>query len=414
MTYRLTLHGLILYKIFAARPMFPQIQTTPLAGSQLTSHLKNLLLMFATYLPPATTLNSTTIPARRATRIPQEVLTDSVVEEIKSRCCFVGEPLRTEKEKQNNPVAPADDERSEMDFPPSDTSYADSEFSHDEPESEGAPISDTKSTQPEDNQMETLAAVYRRHSIATDIEMRVAPPPSQEYGTGRGTLIIPGWVRERAAELLFAGGDIDESSLAETILDALLKVPRDLRKTMASSILVSGGTAMLPGFIPRLHTEIVNAVAPPLTPHRHQTRPDRPDPPLYDKYGPLRPLLPYFAILNNPTPPPVTSERAAANAGKAPAFAPACLAWVGGSLAGCVVCSLCCAIQVIEFTTDLSRQEVLKYRANDGTKRRRRMSGTTIWMFLLTRKLSLRGVFSPTGHVPHYRRALRLRTYAWR
>ncbi len=33
------------------------------------------------------------------------------------------------------------------------------------------------------------------------------------------------------------------------------------------------------------------------------------------------------------------SERAAANAGKAPAFAPACLAWVGGSLAGYVIFS---------------------------------------------------------------------------
>lgn len=107
---------------------------------------------------------------------------------------------------------------------------------------------------------------------------------------------------------------------------------------MASSILVSGGTAMLPGFIPRLHDEIVRAVAPP-TQTRQQTRPDRPNPPPYDKYGPLRPLLPFFAILNNPSPPAVTSERAAANTGKAPAFAPACLAWVGGSLAGYVIVS---------------------------------------------------------------------------
>jgi actin-related protein 10 len=57
--------------------------------------------------------------------------------------------------------------------------------------------------------------------------------------------------------------------------------------------------------------------------------------PPYDKYSPLRPLLPYFAILNNPNPPALpTSDRAKANGGKAPAFVPALMAWVGGSLAG--------------------------------------------------------------------------------
>jgi actin-related protein 10 len=54
--------------------------------------------------------------------------------------------------------------------------------------------------------------------------MPVTPPPFQQTGTGRGTLIIPGWIRERAAEVLFEGGDVDESSLAEVILDTLLKV----------------------------------------------------------------------------------------------------------------------------------------------------------------------------------------------
>ena len=112
------------------------------------------------------------------------------------------------------------------------------------------------------------------------------------------------------------------------------QVPRDLRKTMASSILVSGGTAMLPGFIPRLHAEILRAVEPPPTSLRQSMHPDRSLPPPYDKYGPLRPLLPYFAILNNPNPLPATTERAAVNSGKAPAFTPATLAWVGGSLAG--------------------------------------------------------------------------------
>jgi actin-related protein 10 len=66
--------------------------------------------------------------------------------------------------------------------------------------------------------------MYTRFSTATDLHLRVIPPASQQTGTGRGTLIVPGWIRERAAEVLFEGGDVDESSVAEVILDALLKV----------------------------------------------------------------------------------------------------------------------------------------------------------------------------------------------
>ena len=36
-----------------------------------------------------------------------------------------------------------------------------------------------------------------------------------------------------------------------------MQIPVDLRKTLASSILVTGGTTMLPGFIPRLHVVLV-------------------------------------------------------------------------------------------------------------------------------------------------------------
>ena len=113
------------------------------------------------------------------------------------------------------------------------------------------------------------------------------------------------------------------------------QIPVDLRKTLASSILVAGGTAMLPGLIPRLHNEILKAVSTPPPPRPASPRKaKRPPPPQYDKYATLRPLVPYFAILNNPTPGKVHSERARANAGRAPSFAPAMLPWVGGSLAG--------------------------------------------------------------------------------
>jgi len=63
-----------------------------------------------------------------------------------------------------------------------------------------------------------------RHSNATDIQLRVVPPVAHQMGTGRGTLIVPGWIRERAAAVLFEGGDVDESGVAEVLLDSLSKV----------------------------------------------------------------------------------------------------------------------------------------------------------------------------------------------
>ncbi|KXN91653.1 Actin-related protein 10 [Leucoagaricus sp. SymC.cos] len=353
--------------IFASRPLFPHLRTTPLAGAKLTQHLRALLLLFATYLPPLATLGSTTtVPdSERATRVPQEILTDQLVEEIKSRCCFVSDVM-PDFQEEAVPPAPAEEESvsaeeeedSELEVPRSDSvAPSESEFSTAESGTTNSPSrvepSDTTSqverprapsslgSAPSEDHLQGIANLYKRHSRATSIYMRVAPPQNQQTGTGMGTLVIPGWIRERAAEVLFEGGDIDESSLAALILDVLLKTPMDLRKTVACSILVTGGTAMLPGFIPRLQAEILRAIQPPMVighrNQRHPIIPKRLPPPVYDRYAALRPLVPYISILNNPSPPPPTSSRAAANAGKAPAFAPSLIAWVGGSLAGQVV-----------------------------------------------------------------------------
>ncbi|RXW16334.1 hypothetical protein EST38_g9525 [Candolleomyces aberdarensis] len=308
--------------------------------------------MFATYLPPPTTLSAAiNVPAaNRATRVPLEVLTDATVEEIKTRCCFVGSPLDSLAKFQEEYQA-GGDTSSDIEMTPADVAQSESSSSHAGFESvtssqagSASEFSIITNSQAEtsvqgivksEGYLQALASMYKKHSTATDLKMRVQPV--QQIGTGLGTLVIPGWIRERAAEVLFEG-DVDESSLAEIILDALLKVPIDLRKTLTSSILVSGGTAMLPGFIPRLHSEILKALSPPPAPppsrQNSPSKSNRPLPPQYDKYAALRPLTPYFAILNNSTPPAAPSERARANAGRAPAFAPAMLAWVGGSLAG--------------------------------------------------------------------------------
>ncbi|KAG1722571.1 actin family [Suillus lakei] len=306
--------------IFAARPLFPQLRTTPLAGSRFSSHIRALLLLFGSYLPPPATLSAAVnVPAaNRTTRVPQEILTDAVIEDIKTRCCIVSDALESSLSDVRASSPPGDDPSDHEPPPSSDPAMSESEFSRGSLGQESAAESEfsiiSHPTHPtsggearNENHLQVLANI--------------------KQGTGRGTLIIPGWIRERAAEVLFEGGDVDESSVAEVILDALLKVPLDLRKTLASSILITGGTAMLPGFIPRLHAELLRATAP-LNTLSTGSRPT------YDRYASLRPLVPHFAILNNPAPVPSSSTRANMNAGKAPAFTPATMAWVGGSLAG--------------------------------------------------------------------------------
>jgi actin-related protein 10 len=83
---------------------------------------------------------------------------------------------------------------------------------------------------------------------------------------------------------------------------------------------------MLPGFIPRLHTELLRTLTPREDSDRNLERRS------YSPYSTLRPLLPFISILNNPSPTPPTTAKS--SAGKAPAFSPAALPWVGGSLAG--------------------------------------------------------------------------------
>ncbi len=229
----------VISQIFSFRPLYPHLRTTPLAGARLSTHIKALLLMFGTYIPPATSLSATmNIPAAtRSTRVPQDVLTDKVIDEIKTRICFVGEPLDTEGPSQSMSPGPGDD----LDLPPSDPAMSESEFSRVSADIDSnfssqhagsssysvvshSQLAGMEHGQSAQSGVQVLATMYSRHSTATDIHMRVDPPPSQQTGTGRGTLIIPGWIRERAAEVLFEGGDVDESSVAEVILDTLLKV----------------------------------------------------------------------------------------------------------------------------------------------------------------------------------------------
>jgi len=167
----------------------------------------------------------------RSTRVPLEVLSDAVLEEVKTRCSFVGEAMDTSLE--SGVVSPLGEDPMDLDLPPSDSAPSESEFSRVSadtgPASSDFSVVSRSQVLPGrssagEHQLQALANLYMRHSTATDLQLKVTPPASQQTGTGLGTLIVPGWIRERGPEVLFEGGDVDESSVAETILDCLLKV----------------------------------------------------------------------------------------------------------------------------------------------------------------------------------------------
>ncbi|KAI8384487.1 actin family [Radiomyces spectabilis] len=97
-------------------------------------------------------------------------------------------------------------------------------------------------------------AVYKNFSSATDLYVSLMD--------GSATLLVPGWIRERSAEVLFEGDD-DEPSLAHCVLNCLLKLQPDLRKPLVSSLLLIGGTSLLPGFQSRLKQEFTRLMRSP-------------------------------------------------------------------------------------------------------------------------------------------------------
>ncbi|CDO68469.1 hypothetical protein BN946_scf184754.g3 [Trametes cinnabarina] len=118
--------------VYSFRPLYPHLRTTPLAGARLSTHIKALLLMFGTYIPPATSLSAAVnIPAAsRSVRVPQDLLTDKVIDEIKTRLCFVGDPIDDDVSLGlGRASSPSGGEGSELDLPPSDPAMSESEFS---------------------------------------------------------------------------------------------------------------------------------------------------------------------------------------------------------------------------------------------------------------------------------------------
>ncbi|WVR08245.1 hypothetical protein IAU60_005292 [Kwoniella sp. DSM 27419] len=296
--------------VYYSRPLYTLARSTPLAGRRLHSTLRTLIRHHAIYIPPSHSQD----PLRQSKQegLPPQVVTDQLVERILTEGCFVAGIMVESADQDMDVEQAAEDGMSE------------------------AERDDIRKAR-------SFKARYGRSSSAQDMAFRITPSAKERRGIGAGTVIVPGWIRERAAEVLFSDDSEGEAdSVTRVVLDCVLKLPMDLRQTMISSLLITGGTPSLPGFIPRLKVSLLRLLLPPPTTSPEPRSPlntaasraeetaqwkKRHEQPYSELYG----LSGRLAIINDPA---TLDGDGTSQGGKGPRWTPSLMSWVGGSLAG--------------------------------------------------------------------------------
>lgn len=120
-------------------------------------------------------------------RVPLHILTDSLVERVLTEACYV-EPEPPQEGMDVDPIVSG------------------SEPSEIPPDMDNIPL---------------MNALERRYTSQA-VDWSIAIPPQRIGPSGR--LVVPGWVRARAAEVLINDGPDEEDSLPELVLNTLEKV----------------------------------------------------------------------------------------------------------------------------------------------------------------------------------------------
>ncbi|OCF46109.1 hypothetical protein I317_00199 [Kwoniella heveanensis CBS 569] len=306
--------------VYHSRPLYTMSRSTPLAGRKLHLHLRNLLHHHAVYIPPPSSM-STIRSRERIEGVPLSILTDQVVERVLTEGCFVGGIVVDNGSEQ--------DVAMEVD------------------ESEADDVARSEEEKSRFRRAKEEKRRYAHTSSAKDMSFVVSAPVGSARDMVPGSIIVPGWIRERAAEILFNDDDeAEDQSIPRIILACLLKLPIDLRASMFSSILVIGGTPSLPGFIPRLRIALLHHLLPPPTGSEDPNAPRSPlntpaqrmeEVAIWKKrskdepYQTLYRLSGQLSILNDPAP---LDGDEGSRGGRAPRWTPGLISWVGGSLAG--------------------------------------------------------------------------------
>ena len=245
-----------LMPVYYGRPLSSHTVSTTRAGKRLNARLKRLLLRYGKFVASQTSLQDSSKTLRERTHaIGPSLLTHDRLEQIKAKALFVS--------SYDSNLGDLDELFDELEL----ESTAGSIDKH----AEAAAVIRQKYSSSSCASPLTFAVIPESvdpHGTASLIQSVSAPPTSSwsNFATTSGkvqscgVIAIPGWVRERAAELLFDKGDEDDAGLVDMTVSAIAKLPIDLRRVMCENVVVSGGTAMLPGFANRFRTQLTMAV----------------------------------------------------------------------------------------------------------------------------------------------------------
>lgn len=96
--------------------------------------------------------------------------------------------------------------------------------------------------------VDAFASEYAKHATNTSAwSLRVH---------GQSVLHVPGWLRERACEVFWEPGDEDEASVVECVWQCISRLPLDTRRELLGSILLAGGSCLIPGWTQRFVQEL--------------------------------------------------------------------------------------------------------------------------------------------------------------
>ncbi|KAJ1945002.1 hypothetical protein EC988_005852, partial [Linderina pennispora] len=190
--------------VYDGRPLVPYMTSTPLAGEALLESLKSLIKKHAQFVPFDGNA--------RGVAITDDMLSDDVCRHIQTKILYVS-PLSIPSTLSKKTI-----ELSVGEVDPRLVEWFEQSIT-------GSPTI-------------TLTISTKTH--------------------GHGTLKIPGWVRERAAEVLLAGDSTEDCmGLVEAIVACIENVDVDLRRPLASKILMVGGMSDVPHLRIRLLHDLV-------------------------------------------------------------------------------------------------------------------------------------------------------------
>ncbi|KAJ1944682.1 hypothetical protein GGF37_002076 [Kickxella alabastrina] len=193
--------------VYDCRPLTTYMVSTPMGGNTLFKNLRELLLRFGRFRP---------FSANEAGSIAvdDDVLSDEIVHLLKTKLLYA------------SPVGI--------------------------PQSFGRPPTELGVGLVGDD----LVGWFESSMTASSEFTRMTVDSSKH---GRGVLEFPSWIRERAAEVLFAGDATqDHQGIVESLARCIGRAPVDTRRALVSKILVVGGVADMPNLRVRLLHDLVS------------------------------------------------------------------------------------------------------------------------------------------------------------